>query len=279
MIGCKKAYYPSLEGYFFQLGGCNILDFNIKSLIKKFTSKGQNITIDYSRLPEHIAIIMDGNGRWAKQRGLPRSAGHKAGAQTLRKITEFCNEIGIKVLTVYAFSTENWRRPQQEIDALMELLLEYLMNAEKQLMGQNIVIKVIGDISLLSREIKEQIIKTEKLTQNNSGLLLNIAINYGGRDEIVNAVKRIVTDIQNKNITRNDINEQLISNYMYTKGIKDPDLIIRPSGELRLSNFLLWQSAYSEFWFSNIYWPNFTSDDLLKAISDYQQRNRRFGGI
>ncbi|MBZ4645897.1 MAG: undecaprenyl diphosphate synthase [Clostridia bacterium] len=253
--------------------------FNLYHFIKKITTKSSNIQIDYTKLPEHIAIIMDGNGRWAEKQGLPRTAGHKAGANTLKRITEFCNEIGVKILTVYAFSTENWRRPQEEVDALMRLLLEYLKDAERQLAGKNIAIKVIGDISVLSQEIQEQIIKTENLTKSNSGLLLNIAINYGGRAEVVNAVKQIATDVQNGKIQLTDINEQLISNYMYTKGLKDPDLIIRPSGELRLSNFLLWQSAYSELWFSNIYWPSFTPKHLLKAISDYQQRNRRFGGI
>ncbi|WHH61787.1 isoprenyl transferase [Petroclostridium sp. X23] len=235
--------------------------------------------IDASGLPEHIAIIMDGNGRWAQKRGLPRSAGHRAGAQTIRKITEFSNEIGIKVLTVYAFSTENWKRPEGEVNFLMDLLLEFLKDAERQLAGKNIVIKVIGDIKLLSEEIQQQIHKTETLTQNNSGLLLNIAINYGGRDEIINAVKRIVSDVQYSGLNIEEVDEYLMSRYMYTKGLKDPDLIIRPSGELRLSNFLLWQSAYSELWFSNINWPDFTTENLLEAIRDYQQRHRRYGGI
>ncbi|NLY42496.1 MAG: isoprenyl transferase [Clostridiaceae bacterium] len=252
------------------------MKFSLRSL-NLFSRK--NISIDYSNLPEHIAIIMDGNGRWAKKKKLPRSVGHRAGANTLKTITEFCDKIGIKVLTVYAFSTENWKRPKEEVDALMDLLLEYLRDAERQLAGKNVVIKVIGDISVLSKEIQEQIIKTEKLTQSNTGLLLNIAINYGGRNELVNAVKNIVKDINEGKISVDDINEQCISNYLYTRGIKDPDLIIRPSGELRLSNFLLWQSAYSEFWFSNIYWPDFKPKDLLNAIRDYQQRDRRFGGV
>ncbi|MGE4282185.1 MAG: isoprenyl transferase [Clostridia bacterium] len=248
--------------------------------MKRFGFYGNNVKkIDSEDFPEHIAIIMDGNGRWAKKRGLPRTAGHRAGAQTLKRITEFCDEIGIKILTVYAFSTENWKRPKQEVNSLMSLMLEYLIESERQLAGKNIVIKVIGDIDLLSEEIKQQIYKTEKLTENNSGLILNIAINYGGRHEIINAIQSIASEIQHFGLQVQDIDEKLISSYMYTKGSKDPDLIIRPSGEFRLSNFLLWQSAYSELWFSNIYWPDFTSSDLLKAINDYQQRQRRFGGI
>jgi len=255
------------------------LSIDIKKLFNKFKHKNETVSIDYDNIPEHIAIIMDGNGRWAKKRSLPRQAGHRAGAQTLKKITDFCNNIGVKILTVYAFSTENWKRPKDEVDALMNLLLEYLKDAERQLAGRNIVIKVIGDTSQLSDEIQEQIIRTEKLTEENTGLLLNIAINYGGRDEIVRAFKNMLKDYEKGQIGVQDINEDLISNYMYTKGLKDPDLIIRPSGELRLSNFLLWQSAYSEFWFSNIFWPDFTSDDLLEAIRDYQLRERRFGGV
>jgi len=255
------------------------LSIDIKKLFNKFKHKNETVSIDYDNIPEHIAIIMDGNGRWAKKRSLPRQAGHRAGAQTLKKITDFCNNIGVKILTVYAFSTENWKRPKDEVDALMNLLLEYLKDAERQLAGRNIVIKVIGDTSQLSDEIQEQIIRTEKLTEENTGFLLNIAINYGGRDEIVRAFKNMLKDYEKGQIGVQDINEDLISNYMYTKGLKDPDLIIRPSGELRLSNFLLWQSAYSEFWFSNIFWPDFTSDDLLEAIRDYQLRERRFGGV
>ena len=255
------------------------MSIDIKKLFNKFKHKNETVSIDYDNIPEHIAIIMDGNGRWAKKRSLPRQAGHRAGAQTLKKITDFCNNIGVKILTVYAFSTENWKRPKDEVDALMNLLLEYLKDAERQLAGRNIVIKVIGDTSQLSDEIQEQIIRTEKLTEENTGFLLNIAINYGGRDEIVRAFKNMLKDYEKGQIGVQDINEDLISNYMYTKGLKDPDLIIRPSGELRLSNFLLWQSAYSEFWFSNIFWPDFTSDDLLEAIRDYQLRERRFGGV
>jgi undecaprenyl diphosphate synthase len=235
-------------------------------------------SIDKNNLPEHIGIIMDGNGRWAKRRGMPRIAGHRVGAQNLRKLVEFCDELGIKVLTAYAFSTENWKRSKKEVDSLMSLMLEYLIDAEKELSGKNVMIKVIGDVKKLSPEIQKQIKKTEKISKDNTGLRLNLAINYGGRSEIISAVKNISIDVKSGKIKTQDIDEELVSQYMYTYDINDPDIIIRPSGELRISNFLLWQSAYSEFWFSNILWPDFKPKDLLKAIRDYQKRDRRFGG-
>lgn len=231
--------------------------------------------IDENNLPRHIGIIMDGNGRWAKKRGLPRSMGHRSGAQTLKKITLFCDELGIKALTVYAFSTENWKRPKNEVDNLMSLLREYLSNAGKELGGKNVVIKIIGDLKPFSDEIKEQIAKTEAMTQNNTGMILNIALNYGARDELVAAVKRIVRD----EISVDDISEETVEARLYTSDCPPVDLIIRPSGELRLSNFLLWQSAYSELWFSNVLWPDFDKKHMLQAISDYQKRDRRYGGV
>ena len=252
---------------------------NIHKLIEKINIfKPKKNIINKDDLPKHIGIIMDGNGRWARKRGMPRIAGHRAGAQTLRKIVEFCDDIGIKVLTAYAFSTENWKRPKKEVDSLMSLMLEYLMNAEKELAGKNVMIKVIGDIEKLSPEIQEQIKKTERISKDNTGLRLNLAINYGGRNEIINAVKKISGDVKEGKIKIDDINEELVSQYMYTYDIDDPDIIIRPSGELRISNFLLWQAAYSEFWFSNVLWPDFKPKDMLKAIRDYQKRDRRFGG-
>lgn len=231
--------------------------------------------IDKNNLPRHVGIIMDGNGRWAKKRGLPRSMGHRAGAQTLKKIALFCDELGIRVLTVYAFSTENWKRPKDEVDQLMSLLTEYLSNAHEELGGRNIAIKIIGDISPFSDEIKEQIRNTEDLTMNNTGMTLNIALNYGARSELVSAVKSIVKS----GIKADDINEQTIEQNLYTSDNPPVDLIIRPSGELRLSNFLLWQCAYSELWFSNVLWPDFDTKHMLAAISDYQGRERRYGGI
>ena len=225
-------------------------------------------------LPAHIAIIMDGNGRWAKKRSLPRSAGHAAGSKTFKDIARYCNKIGLKYLTVYAFSTENWKRPQDEVDNIMNILRDYLKDA-KNFKDENIKVKFIGDLEPLAEDIKELICDAEKESQNATGLHLNIALNYGGRDEIVHAVKNIIKE----GVSEENITEELISANLYTAGQPDPDFIIRPSGEYRLSNFLIWQAAYSEFWFSDILWPDFTSDDLDKAIIEYSKRNRRFGGV
>ena len=225
-------------------------------------------------LPEHIAIIMDGNGRWAKKRSLPRTAGHVAGAKTFKAIARYCNKIGLKYLTVYAFSTENWKRPKSEVDGIMNLLRDYLKDAEN-FKDENIKVNFIGDRTPLADDIKELMIKNEEGSKNATGLTLNIAINYGGRDEITNAVKKIVAS----GIKPEDVTEDVISDNLYTAGMPDPDFIIRPSGEFRLSNYLIWQSAYAEYWFSDILWPEFTAKHLEKAIDDYNRRNRRFGGI
>lgn len=233
--------------------------------------------IDPENLPLHVGIIMDGNGRWAKRRGLPRSAGHRAGAQNLRTITEFAEQMGIRYITAYAFSTENWKRPKEEVDALMELLLEYLRDID-QLAGKNTVIKVIGDRGALSDEINAEIENVEAYTKDNTGMTLYLAINYGGRQEVVQAVQSLYDGVRRGEIHREDITEAAISSRLFTQ-VPDVDLIIRPSGELRISNFLLWQSAYSELWFSNINWPDFTKKDFTKAILEYQNRNRRFGGV
>ena len=224
--------------------------------------------------PEHIAIIMDGNGRWAKNRKMPRSAGHVAGAKTFKTIARYCNKIGLKYLTVYAFSTENWKRPKQEVDGIMNLLRDYLKDAEN-FKDENIRVRFIGDRTPLADDIKELMAKNEHDSRNATGLTLYIAINYGGRDEITNAVKQIVKE----GISPDDITEQTVSEYLYTKDCPDPDFIIRPSGEYRLSNYLIWQSAYAEYWFSDILWPDFTPKHLEKAIEDYNKRNRRFGGV
>lgn len=244
-----------------------------------FKKKELKKAIDYDNLPKHIGVIMDGNGRWAKKRGLPRSAGHSAGAESLKKIVTECNKLGIKYITVYAFSTENWKRPKDEVDYLMNLLMDYLVNAETTLAGENVVIRAIGSRKELSQELQEQIIKTEEFTKNNSGIVMNIALNYGSREEIVKAVKEISTDIKNETISVDDINSQMISDHLYTKGQPDPDLIIRTSGEERISNFLLWQLAYSELYFCDKLWPDFKVKDLHEAILEYQSRNRRYGGV
>ena len=225
-------------------------------------------------LPEHIAIIMDGNGRWAKKRGLPRSAGHIAGAKTFKNIARYCNKIGLKYLTVYAFSTENWKRPQEEVNGIMNLLRDYLKDAEN-FKDENIRVRFIGDLEPLADDIKALIDKNEKGSADATGLNLNIAVNYGGRDEITKAVKNIIAN----GISAENITEDTISQNLYTKGMPDPDFIIRPSGEYRLSNYLIWQSAYAEYWFSDVLWPDFTPKHLEKAIEDFNKRNRRFGGV
>ena len=225
-------------------------------------------------LPTHIAIIMDGNGRWAKKQGLPRSAGHVAGAKTFKNIARYCNKIGLKYLTVYAFSTENWKRPQAEVDGIMNLLRDYLKDAEN-FKDENIRVRFLGNREPLAEDIKELMLKNENDSKVATGLNLNIAINYGGRDEITTAVKEIVKS----GIKADDITEELISNNLYTKDMPDPDFIIRPSGEYRLSNYLIWQSAYAEYWFSDVLWPDFTPRHLEKAIEDFNKRNRRFGGV
>ena len=242
------------------------------------TLKSLEKEIDRENLPEHVGIIMDGNGRWAKKRGLPRSAGHRAGAQNLKTISEYAGELGIKYITAYAFSTENWKRPKEEVDALMALLLDYLRDKE-QLAGKNVTIRVIGDRSALSDEINREIDVIEEYTRGRNGMVMYLAINYGGRQEIVNAVRQIASGAARGELSPDEVGEQMISEKIFTSDVPDADLIIRPSGELRLSNFLLWQSAYSEFWFSDINWPDFTTKDFARAILDYQNRNRRFGGV
>lgn len=233
--------------------------------------------VDQENLPRHVGIIMDGNGRWAKKRGLPRSAGHRAGAATLKKITEFASEMGIRYITAYAFSTENWKRPKAEVDALMDLLLDYLKD-KKLLEGNQVRLKFIGDRSMLTDEIKEQMDIAEAESAGRDKTILYLAINYGGQQEITRAVRQIAQQAAEGTLAAEEITEQTISDHLYTD-IPDVDLIIRPSGEYRLSNFLLWQSAYSEFWFSNINWPDFSEQDFTRAVLDYQNRNRRFGGL
>lgn len=237
-----------------------------------------NISSEQNNYPAHIAIIMDGNRRWARQKKLDIREGHKKGAETLEKIAKYCNKIGIKYLTVYAFSTENWKRSSEEVGALMILLQNYLNDFSKRANTENIKIKVLGDISVLSKGMQNSINKAMERTKENTGLTLNIAFNYGGRAEITYALKQIAEKIKNNELSIDDISEDLISNHLYTKGQPDPDLLIRTSGELRTSNFLPWQIAYTEFYFDNKYWPDFSEEDLLKAIEIYEGRNRKFGG-
>ena len=228
-------------------------------------------------LPRHIAIIMDGNRRWARSRMLPVKLGHKEGAETLKKIVRYANKIGIEYITVYAFSTENWKREKDEVDSLMALLEKYLDDFAKEADTENIVIKVLGRRQELSETLLEKIDKTVERTKDNTGTIFSIALNYGGRDEIVNAVKAITADVKEGKIDIDSIDENLISNYLYTKNMPDPDLMIRTSGELRTSNFLPWQLVYSEFLFVDKLWPDFSEEDIDKAVEIYQKRNRKFG--
>ena len=227
-------------------------------------------------LPEHIAIIMDGNGRWAKKRSLPRSAGHAAGSKNFKEIARYCNKIGLHYLTVYAFSTENWKRPKDEVDNIMNILRDYLKDA-KNFKDENILVKFIGDISALDADIIELMRDAEENSADATGLRLNIAVNYGGRDELVWATRQLADMVKAGTLLPEEIDEKMISDHLYTAGQPDPDLIIRPSGELRLSNYLIWQSAYAELWFSDILWPDFKPRHLEEAIAAFGRRNRRFG--
>lgn len=231
------------------------------------------------KMPKHIAIIMDGNGRWAKQRLLPRIAGHWRGAETLRDIVKFSAELKIQVLSVFAFSTENWKRPYDEVTAIMHLLLYYLKREVNNLNKNNIKIMVSGEWESLPPKVVNEINRAMELTKENTGLILNIVMNYGSRREIVHACKEISKRVLNGEISIEEVDDKLFEKYLYTEGLPDPDLLIRPSGELRISNFLLWQIAYAELWFSKVLWPDFTRNDLLEALKDYQKRERRFGGL
>lgn len=247
--------------------------FSVNSNAKKETDISDII------LPVHLGIIMDGNGRWAKKRGLPRSAGHKAGGQTFRTITRYCSDIGIKYLTLYAFSTENWNRPKQEVDMLMKYFKEYLSEALRDFRDDTIVLKFLGDMSAFPEDLRSLMIENQELSANRRGMVLNLAMNYGGRAEIVNAVKKISRQVLDGNFSVESINEQTVSDNLYTAGQPDPDFIIRPSGEYRTSNFLLWQSAYAEYYIDDVLWPDYTKEHLNKALVEYSKRNRRFGGV
>ena len=229
---------------------------------------------DMRNIPQHIAIIMDGNGRWARLRGKERGEGHFAGMEALQRTVYNAANLGVKYLTVYAFSTENWRRPKEEVDTIMNIFRDYLKDSTN-FKKENIMLKFIGDRSGMPEDIAELMAKAEFDSKDATGLRVYMAINYGGRDELVHAVR----DIIGEGISASDITEEVISSHIYTKDYPDPELIIRPSGEYRLSNFLIWQAAYSEFWFSNVLWPDFTPDDLERAIDDFNMRNRRFGGV
>lgn len=244
-----------------------------------FKKKQPELSLSDIVLPEHVGIIMDGNGRWAKKRGLPRSAGHRAGAQTFRKITRYCSNIGIKYLTVYAFSTENWKRPKAEVDALMKLFTEYMNESLRDFRDDDIKIRFIGDRSAFSPEMLKLMEENEEISENREGMVLNLAMNYGGRDELIHAIKLIAQDVRDDKLSIDDIDAGSVSDRLYTKGEPDPDLIIRPSGENRTSNFLLWQSAYAEYVIMDVLWPDFKERDMDAALIEYAKRNRRFGGV
>ena len=244
--------------------------------LKKSCEAGQ---VDMSRLPRHIAIIMDGNGRWAKQRGLPRTAGHKVGAEVFRKIATYCKELGVEYLTVYAFSTENWKRPADEVSTIMGLLKQYMLEAIESMERDRIRLKFFGDMSAISPELQEMVERTNAISREIDGFQANICLNYGGRDELLRAARAFAADCVAGEKTPDALTEADFGQYLFSAGIPDPELIIRPSGEIRLSNFLLWQCAYSEFYFCDTLWPDFNERTLDEAIIDYQKRDRRFGGV
>ena len=238
---------------------------------KKERQPGENI-------PRHIAIILDGNGRWAKRRGLPRTAGHAVGAETFRKIATYCKDIGVEYLTVYAFSTENWKRPEGEVKTIMRLLNKYLQEAIDTMERDKIRMKIFGDLNALTEEQRELVRKTDEISQRYEGFQANICLNYGGRDEIVRAARRYAAELA-AGKTEELTEEEQFGSYLYSAGIPDPDLLIRPGGEQRISNFLLWQCAYAEFYFTDVLWPDFSPQELDKAIAEFQRRDRRYGKV
>jgi undecaprenyl diphosphate synthase len=248
-------------------------------LFKREQNKAQEVQVDLEHLPRHVAIIMDGNGRWARQRGLPRTAGHAAGAETFRTIATYCKEIGLEYLTVYAFSTENWKRSQEEVDAIMGLLKKYLLEAIGQMERDRVKMRFFGDLTPLSDELRTLCRETEEISRRYEGCQVNICLNYGGRDEILRAARAFAADCQAGRADPDSLTEAGFSNYLFSAGVPDPDLIIRPSGEIRVSNFLLWQSAYAEYYFTQVLWPDFSKEELHRALASYQGRSRRFGGV
>ena len=243
----------------------------------KFNFNKKAEEIDFGNLPRHIAIIMDGNGRWAKKRRMPRTAGHAVGAETFRKIATYCKDIGLDYLTVYAFSTENWKRPQEEVDAIMRLLEKYLLEAIEKMERDKVKMKFFGDTGVLSPRLRELIANTEEISKRFEGCQVNICLNYGGRDEMVRAMRRYAAEVAEGR--ENNIDEAGVSDYLFSAGIPDPDLLIRPGGEYRLSNFLMWQSAYSELYFTDTLWPDFDKKEINRAIAEFQRRERRYGGV
>ncbi len=246
-------------------------------MARKGKQKGDIVV--QGHMPRHIAIIMDGNGRWAQRRLLPRTLGHRAGMSALKKAVQTCDELQISYLTVFAFSTENWKRPEPEVDYLMNLLVEFLHRELEELHKNNVQLNILGNYQVIPQRCQTEISRALEMTKNNTGLRFNIALNYGSRREIVDAVKMLSIKVKQEQILPEDINEQLFSQFLYTAGMPDPDLLIRTAGEKRISNFMLWQIAYAEIVVSDVLWPDFTPDDLRLAIQEYQSRDRRFGGL
>lgn len=241
--------------------------------------KKDETRVDFSRLPQHVAIIMDGNGRWAKSRGLPRTAGHAAGAETFRSIATYCREIGIRYLTVYAFSTENWKRPMEEVSAIMGLLKKYLMEAIRDMEKEKVRFVFFGDLTPLPAELRRLAEETQERSAIYEGCQVNICLNYGGRDEILRGARAFAKACAAGERSPEDLTEEGFGSYLWSAGVPDPDLVIRPSGEERISNFLLWQSAYAEYYFTDVCWPDFSKEELRRALAAYQSRSRRFGGV
>ena len=235
--------------------------------------------VDFSRLPCHIAIIMDGNGRWAKRRGLPRTAGHAAGAENFRTIATYCKEIGIEYLTVYAFSTENWKRPAEEVSAIMGLLKKYLLEAIGRMERDRVKMRFFGDLTALDQELQDLCRRTEEISRRYEGCQVDICLNYGGRDELLQAARALARDCVAGELDPGGLTEADLERHLFSAGVPDPDLVIRPSGEIRVSNFLLWQAAYAEFYFTDVLWPDFSKEELHRALAAYQSRSRRFGGV
>ncbi len=244
-----------------------------------FRKKRTDENVDLNALPKHIAIILDGNGRWARRRGLPRTAGHAVGSENFRKIATYCNDIGIKYLTVYAFSTENWKRPDEEVSTIMSLLEKYIMEAIEEVRKKNLRLRFWGSREGLSDKILKLMTDAEKESDDMTGMQVNVCLNYGARNEMTNAFREISKEIEAGKLSAEEISEEIVSSKLYSADAPDPDLLIRPGGEMRLSNFLLWQLAYSELYFSEKFWPEFDERELDRAIIEYQKRNRRFGGI
>ncbi|SDH93527.1 Undecaprenyl pyrophosphate synthetase [Alteribacillus bidgolensis] len=242
-------------------------------------SEQSNTPLDPNNIPAHIAIIMDGNGRWAKQKGLPRIAGHREGMKVINKVVKKADELGVKYLTLYAFSTENWKRPKSEVDFLMKLPERFLSKELPKLQKNNVKVRIMGDETLLPPHTIQAVRKAVQETSENTGMLLNFALNYGSRHELVHMMKKMGESISKGELSPEDIDEKMISDRLLSSGLPDPDLLIRTSGEKRLSNFMLWQLAYSEFWFTEVLWPDFKENDLMQAIQTYQQRKRRYGGV